>query len=67
MIKKVKANYRSLIRYLKYHDDPKLDKFIVLCLIGERRFFNIFYYARTKIRSYLINRVYKYHTDHRFT
>jgi len=63
-VKMMGVGYRKLVRYLKYHEAPMIDKIIVLSLMAERRFFNFFYYFRTKIRNKMINRVYKHHGDH---
>lgn len=62
----IKSNLRRYIRYFKYHEAPLWEKVVVVALTGERKIFNLFFYYRTKIRGYLINRVYKKHGDHNF-
>lgn len=62
----LRIGFRKLMRYLRYYDAPMIDKIIVLSLMGERQVFNFFYYRRTKIRNYFVNRVYKHPGDHHF-
>ena len=66
-IEKYLVGYRRLVRYLRYYDASRLAKLIVISLMIESKFFNMFYYYRTRIRGYFINRVYKKHGDHDFT